>query len=108
MSQDESADSHFVVPKPHVIQVNQAAYRISMGSVMMSVVRLPSDSRRQIVVISKMAQQRDLPQCPPGQDDLVKDPRDALDRDRLAAQRVLDRNDETVRSLTERSDQLPP
>ena len=57
---------------------------------------------------AKMPQQGDLPERPPGEDDLVKHPSDAFDRDGLAGETVLDRDDEAVGALSEWSHQAPP
>lgn len=66
------------------------------------------DSPGEILVVAEMAQQRDLPQSPPSEYDLVEHSCDALDSHRFSAQCVLDRNHQAVRALAEGSDELPP
>ena len=64
-------------------------------------------SPSQILMALEMPQQRDLPQRPSSQDDLVKYPRNALDSDRLPAERVLYLDDQAVCTLTQWADQAP-
>ena len=55
----------------------------------------------------EMSQQGDLSQRPSRQDHLVKYPRDALHRHRLARQAVLHRDYEAICALSERSEEAP-
>lgn len=75
-----------VVPVPDIVEVNQP---------------------RQVLVFSKVPQQRDLAQRPARQDGLVEDARDALDRNGLPGHRVLDGHDEAVRTLPQGPEQAP-
>lgn len=56
----------------------------------------------------EMPQQSDLPKRSSREDDLVEHPSDALDRNGLARETVLDRDDEAVGALSEWSHQAPP
>lgn len=99
----QNLDSHLIVPKPYVIQIDQTLIREHN-------ITAPGrhDSPSQIIMFTEMAQQCDLSQGPPCQYHLVKHPRNALYGYRFSTQRILNRDDETVGALTQRTDQFPP
>ena len=100
--------SHFVVPVPDIVQIYQSALS-ALRLVLLPDIGppIPADLPSQILVASKMPQQRDFSQRPPRQDDLVKHPRDALDRHRLRRVLVLHLDDEPVRALPEWPNEAP-
>lgn len=72
---------NLVVPVPNIVQINQP---------------------RQVLMFSKVSQQRDLTERPACQDGFVEYSRDALDGDGLPGHRVLNGNDKAVCSLSQR------
>ena len=61
----------------------------------------------EILVASKMPQQRDLPQRSPRQNHLVEYPCNTLDGNRFTRQVILHRDDQAISALSEGTDKAP-
>lgn len=92
--------SHFVVSFPNIIQINQTNRQLCL-------LQEGKYPRSEISMFSEMPQQGDLPQRSPRQNNLVENPSDTLDSYRLPRETVLHLNDQTVRSLTQWTNQAP-